>query len=800
MGGRSKFSFPIPGRKHTKETKPRRVPQSPVSVTSTSGLSKAQRLLGTDGDLNIDSPTWDDFAARSDDQSWRSGRPRSSGMSISVVSESTQGSESGQDRWEQESGVLPRPRMHNKASSTFLGQHYNDDAGTDTSSLSRRVRNQDSSSTLRSHYDRQKSPLAISQQTSESSARDLALRKGYPPITQQQYPRSPMLQTDNSDPFHERFSDSLAGEPLEDDKSRKKPARLDLSRLFAKSKELTSGAVSPSASSLKTNGSGLPPLSSRRKLNKALSKESLQSQRHSIRSDYTTQSAPLRAEDFPLPKRSESFSTNAKNRETHGTLYQLYDHYEQLPMRSPYMSQIPESRVADGPEIGLRRPHQHPAPMPTPPKSRDSRANQEPQSIPGKEAFSWKNVRNSMASSTASPAYANSSAASISSRTSKTSRHTSTSMFESNLQQNSVLSLSSDSESDDGTDNSSHISLPARNPLRNSIAQTQNMPVAQRPRQLSKASDTSKSSQNTKPPSRTASKSPAHRAPTHNKPLAIPELKISAATPTPPRKSGPGTDAERQGSSRQGSSGQRQKPSKKASSIASITSQPTPPLSPSSIEMQSSSARSSRYMAVTKQEEALLEALRQKRAKMREKIIKEHERVRTPPEAKQQERSRSRISETSSASTVRGNSANRPKEEILLYLNTPVADGRAIDAPEPSPDLSDFLSFGSDDETTPRSSLIYAPSSRGQPRPDSSVSPNPNERANASFSPMTPPTTVRLSAVGSTTGFPDYRKEQKTKTKNGNSGVRFVDDINLQQGFSESEHHPELIWGISGHA
>lgn len=41
----------------------------------------------------------------------------------------------------------------------------------------------ESSSTLRSHYDPKKSPLSISQQTSASSARDMALRKGFPPLS-----------------------------------------------------------------------------------------------------------------------------------------------------------------------------------------------------------------------------------------------------------------------------------------------------------------------------------------------------------------------------------------------------------------------------------------------------------------------------------------------------------------------------------------------------------------------------------------------------------------------------------------
>ena len=43
-------------------------------------------------------------------------------------------------------------------------------------------RETESSSKLRSHYDKSKTPLLVSQQTSESSVRDMALRKGSPPI------------------------------------------------------------------------------------------------------------------------------------------------------------------------------------------------------------------------------------------------------------------------------------------------------------------------------------------------------------------------------------------------------------------------------------------------------------------------------------------------------------------------------------------------------------------------------------------------------------------------------------------
>ena len=174
MGRTSKFHFPLPGRKNTPSRD--NVPTSSPTVSTSSNLSKAQRFLGTDNDLNIDSPI------REDGHPWRYPGSRSSGMSISI-SESTQSTnESGsfyESQYDQlddeEPGISPRaPR--GKASSTLLGQRYAEDGATSTPSLNSRLRNEGSSSTLRSFYDRQNSPLSISQQTSNSSARDLALR------------------------------------------------------------------------------------------------------------------------------------------------------------------------------------------------------------------------------------------------------------------------------------------------------------------------------------------------------------------------------------------------------------------------------------------------------------------------------------------------------------------------------------------------------------------------------------------------------------------------------------------------
>ncbi|KAL2435284.1 hypothetical protein ABEF95_015169 [Exophiala dermatitidis] len=70
--------------------------------------------------------------------------------------------------------------LHLKASSVLLHEEYHITANRANSIRSSRLRPSGSSSTLNSYYDPQKSPLSISQQTSESSRRDFALRKGSP--------------------------------------------------------------------------------------------------------------------------------------------------------------------------------------------------------------------------------------------------------------------------------------------------------------------------------------------------------------------------------------------------------------------------------------------------------------------------------------------------------------------------------------------------------------------------------------------------------------------------------------------
>jgi hypothetical protein len=804
MGRTSKFSFPVPGRsKHTAKTIEKEKP--PLASAVPNGLSKAQRILGADSDLNIDFPIRDDDA-----QSWRYPSSRSSDMSISI-SESSQSIQSTNDtnsfrgpsseQWDHESGVFPKPRLAGRPSSTLLGHNYREDATTDTSSVSRRMRHEDSSSTLRSYYDRQKSPLAISQQTSESSARDLALRKGYPPVVAPML-RSPLLQVESAvDIFEEQFQYKLHnGGDLSRDKSMPtKPARLGLSMLFtSRSKRAIKTSDSESLNSYASTP-GAQSTSGRRKLSKAMSKESLRSQHPSIHS--------TKSHD-PRPQRQMK-----------DTLSSLYHSYEQSAL-SPPMSQIPESRVPDPePAHWTERRSE----ITRHESSRDSRArptissrsegrvkssresqksyendsharrdfdsydqprqshskNHNPLSPADNEPFSWKHVRKGIISSPW-----DSSAASISSRNTKTSRHTSTSAFSnSDLKQSSVLSLSSDSE-EEASDRE-----PTRPPA-GSYSEALRVLNGDSSRPVEARRQSSQPPENVAPKKQSSRRGAAQAS--HF--VAIPETSAASS-----RLSGPWSPPKPDNSysvagKKALDKGERRSKRKQSTSSRRSSNQPTPPHSPTLDELQNAERDSGRFMAVTKQEEALLEALRKKRARMREKIIEEHETQKTPPRVP--DRTASRHSKTSSVSTIRGPEISKDTQRALLYLGTPANDDHLIDTAEPSPDLSDFLTFGSDEDSTPRTS--WAPARGSQPTPGSgAVS---SDRRSQRVSPMTPPSGARLSAVGASTGSRNERSSDPSlpKKRNTHAGVRFIDDAKLvhQQEFLLEEGEEGVIWGM----
>ena len=109
-----------------------------------------------------------------------------------------------------------------------MGRTYTDERrGSDYSTASHRLQPQTSNSTLRSHYDAKSSPLAISQQTSDSAVRDMALRRGKPQVVTEcgynGYAASPV-------------SPVILDEARRKEQRKSKPARLDLSKLFPKPK------------------------------------------------------------------------------------------------------------------------------------------------------------------------------------------------------------------------------------------------------------------------------------------------------------------------------------------------------------------------------------------------------------------------------------------------------------------------------------------------------------------------------------------------------------------------------------
>ncbi|KFH41200.1 hypothetical protein ACRE_080860 [Hapsidospora chrysogenum ATCC 11550] len=179
----AKFTFPIPGRSK-KQTPP---------VPPSEPLTKAQRVLGaTQFATDSTSPrAWDSLSTPGISVSLSDGTAHSSGRGESAKQRA--------DRdWGDESDIVPNRLRPNDPL---------DESDDLYSEYTRELREQHSSSTIRSWYDKAKLPLAVSQQTSSS-----AIAKG-PPCKAQR-----LLDIDNA------YSASVS-------KSKKKPAKLDLSQV-----------------------------------------------------------------------------------------------------------------------------------------------------------------------------------------------------------------------------------------------------------------------------------------------------------------------------------------------------------------------------------------------------------------------------------------------------------------------------------------------------------------------------------------------------------------------------------------
>ncbi|ETS77592.1 hypothetical protein PFICI_09654 [Pestalotiopsis fici W106-1] len=415
MGNKSKFTFPIPGRKAKPPTDPQ------VSAVP---LTKAQKILGTGGGINTAS-TASLHPGSAKPQHWDS----RSGISIAVSESTASFADTGlnvldeedefdpgryrSNGWDAESDIIPRQPvgghgLRMQRSAATIGNDYR----TEASSMKRR---ESIASTIYSHYDRSKVPLSISQQTSNS-----AMAKGFASKA------NSLLDMDGS----------LAGPAI----AKKKPSRLDLSKLKPRSRKDQN--AQPAANVL---GHGY--------VNRSPSFISQFSSSHNVSKKVGASPSATSTRTFDSPKGVQDSTT----------LSQLYDHYEQMTFREDddlsgedefpdrprfdSVAEEPTPPLTTSSTISLVTPLSNPAVRDTNHRLDHARKNstgsrntttsntpnisQSHQLLPGRDyasSISSRNTRNSKTS-----------------KTSKTSR-----TLESDLQTNSVLSLS-DSDSDDGT-------------------------------------------------------------------------------------------------------------------------------------------------------------------------------------------------------------------------------------------------------------------------------------------------------------------------------------------------------------
>ena len=261
MARKYKFSFPLPGRKSNVEkqhvAKPyqidtRNADDSPMFDPG----DKARRLLGTSEPGSAEPKQKESWRSRQlkKHPSFMSGGTTpaadfvlAKGYEETIVPEKMAPHETNQN---------PRHTLRNQPSSPLLGKHFMDGYftwGSVTEVSNPMADRSESSSTLRSYYDPSKSPLAISQQTSASSARDMALRKGCKPIAS-----SPKQGFPDATPFSAVSHEDRRHNDMD---STNRSPQLDFSSLFPKpstSKAATPSpriiVKSPSQMSLASNG------------------------------------------------------------------------------------------------------------------------------------------------------------------------------------------------------------------------------------------------------------------------------------------------------------------------------------------------------------------------------------------------------------------------------------------------------------------------------------------------------------------------------------------------------------------
>ncbi|KAI0851168.1 hypothetical protein F5Y00DRAFT_16104 [Daldinia vernicosa] len=692
MGHKSKFTFPMPGRS---------AKQPPAAAVS-NPLSKAERILGTGGQ-NLGSPT----GTKDPGRSWETESAGGISISISESSASQSGAldeeEDGYDGttygtalWENESEALPRRLRSNnglfskelkpKRSAVTLGARSRDALTDDTN-----AHRPQTSSTIQSHYESDKMPLSISQQTSNS-----AMAKGLPTKA------NALLDIDGA----------LYGKR----QPRKKPSRLDFSKLRLRTRK-----------EHHKDSNGVGPVLGNNYVIKSPSVLSHTS--HSVVSLTRLPTSPGENEQTPRPDliiqsqppEASTRTGRSKVISNASTLHQLYDHYEQMSFRhAGALEEEDEEEEVIGNKGQLNQEHLLPRTYePTVSDvSREDMITPLPNSSLRDPSSRWNHSRNTSQASKVTamraetpstlqirPSSRDEYAASVSSRHTRTSKATPSIMstMDSDRQQQSVLSLT-DSESDEGETAYSGPGSSLRS-YDNSFRDDSSVASSQRQRSTSRLSISSHST-NPKGASyaqlndyltipHASPKTKNVRSPSANT-LHSTNSSLSTATriSLPIHQQDPQSQGARGSVSTVNTVGSILSPTystnthysvQEARAIAFIpyastaeaassvsvdqipislnhalaqqgrqrssqnshtSDQPTPPLSPTSVEFYMKSPESSRrestvskasesqngrMMAVTKQEEMLLAALRKKRARMRENIIAELEEGRNSP-------------------------------------------------------------------------------------------------------------------------------------------------------------------------
>lgn len=446
--------------------------------------SKASKLLGA-AEINIDTASpisstsdqsrlWETHSAVSGvsgisvtiSETTASGSISRSRSPLSTVKESptvAPSRTSARPTWEQESDIIPKGLGVGDSNG---GRSHNPDTTTDASSLRRRR----SSSTIVSYYDKTKLPLSISQQTANS-----AIAKGLPDKAWE------LLDMDSPRPA-----------PAPPKPERKKPNRLDLTHLLP-----NAGASSRRAfTRLTQKGSSMvlgPDLMTRSpSFMSSSSPASSPSEcepkpERGLRRKLTKES--LRSLRGPRPERASASGSDIKNANLRkratdtGTLYNLYQHYEDTSFRDTVNgdSRRPASRqsasAADPEQPSASRPgvrQSVPAAPIAPQPLNKPRHHVSPSlSAVTRQPYTAFPQDSSHNPTSDSPlAVSNSGlasppadyAASVSSRhtrTSKASKRTDQSFTDFDPNTTSLLSLSSDSEDDDAEPPKTALSIPS---------------------------------------------------------------------------------------------------------------------------------------------------------------------------------------------------------------------------------------------------------------------------------------------------------------------------------------------------